>query len=139
MRGLDLPMNTIPERITDSQVMGLLKSNSIDWTYVQFAKEFTNVRDELLSEWLNVSVKTFRSYKKKDAELKDNLKEHVILLISLFKHGQEVFGDQLNFLNWLKANNFHLDDEQPIDYLNTVSGIRFIDDRLTAMEFGDNV
>ena len=29
--------------------------------------------------------------------------------------------------------------EAPNSFLNTVTGVKFVDDRLTAMEYGDNV
>lgn len=129
----------IPERISDTDVLHLLKMNKVNWEYVKYVKDFSNMNDKLLSEWLNINVKTFRSYKKQNAELKENLQEHVVLLISLFKHGVEIFGDTSTFHKWLETDNFFLDKEKPSTYLKTVTGIRFIDDRLTAIEFGDNV
>jgi len=132
-------IKNIPERISDSEVLNLLKTENINWEYVSFVKTFTKIKDELLSDWLNVNVKTFRSYKKNESELKENLKEQIILLISLFKHGSEVFGTVDQFNDWIETENFYLDNEKPISYLKTVTGIRFIDARLTAMEYGDNV
>ena len=129
----------IPERISDSEVLQILKTQDVNWEYVKYVKEFTNIKDELLSDWLNINVKTFRSYKKQDAELKENLKEQIVLLISLFKHGQEIFGTIEAFYTWLDTDNFYLDNGKPISYLKTVTGIRFIDDRLTGMEYGDNI
>jgi len=71
----------------------------------------------------------------------DDIPESIsdIELISLFKHGVEVFGTQENFCNWLIANNFYLDNDTPMNYLKTISGIRLIEDRLTGIEYGDNV
>ena len=134
-----LTSQMIPERISDSQVLRILKTQDVNWEYVKYVKDFTKIKDEQLSDWLNINVKTFRSYKKESSELKENLQEQIVLLISLFKHGQEVFGSIDDFYAWLSKENFFLDGEQPIHYLKTVTGIRFIDDRLTAMEYGDNV
>jgi len=132
-------IKNIPDRITDSEVLTILKSNKVTGSYIAYIKDFTNIKDELLSLWLNVNVKTFRSYKRGDVLLKENLQEQVILLISLFKHGVEVFGTVDDFIMWLESDNFFVDFDKPINYLTTVTGIRFIDDRLTAIEFGDNV
>jgi len=132
-------IKNIPDRITDSEVLTILKSNKVTGSYIAYIKDFTNIKDELLSLWLNVNVKTFRSYKRGDVLLKENLQEQVILLISLFKHGVEVFGTVDDFIMWLESDNFFLDFDKPFNYLTTVTGIRFIDDRLTAIEFGDNV
>ncbi len=132
-------MHGIPERISDSELLSILDSTNVNWEYVKFIKEFTNFKDELLSEWLNINVKTFRNYKKTDVQLKENLQEQIVLLISLFKHGLEVFGEMEDFHRWLDTENFFLDREKPIKFLKTITGIRFIDNRLTAIEYGDNV
>jgi len=132
-------IQNIPERISDSEVLHMLKSENINGEYILYVKEFSKINDELLSDWFNVNVKTFRSYKKQDTILKENLQEQVVLLISLYKHGIEVFGEVEDFNKWLDTENFFLENSKPITYLKTVTGIRFVDDRLTAIEFGDNV
>ena len=70
---------------------------------------------------------------------KDNVKEQVLLLLSLVKHGLSVFGSARALDQWLNQPNFYFDNRSPNAYLNTVTGIKFVDDRLTAMEYGDNV
>lgn len=54
------------------------------------------------------------------------------------KHGIEVFNSSDEFSKWLETENYYLDKKKPIEYLNTISGIKFIDDLLTGMEYGDN-
>jgi uncharacterized protein (DUF2384 family) len=49
-----------------------------------------------------------------------------------------VFGSAKEFDNWLHGENFYFDGKTPNVFLNTVTGIRFVDDSLTAMEYGDN-
>ena len=129
----------IPERISDAHLLLLMKTKKVDGRYVSYIKDLTNTTDELISDWLNINVKTFRSYKQSGVSLKENLQEQIILLISLFKHGEQVFGDIALFNTWLNSENFYLDNELPIRYLKTVTGIRFIEDRLTALEYGDNI
>jgi uncharacterized protein (DUF2384 family) len=132
-------IQNIPERISDSEVLHMLKSENINGEYISYVKEFSKINDELLSDWFNVNVKTFRNYKKQNTILKENLQEQVVLLISLYKHGIEVFGEVEDFNNWLDTENFFIENSKPISYLKTVTGIRFVDDRLTAMEYGDNI
>jgi uncharacterized protein (DUF2384 family) len=84
-------------------------------------------------------VRTFRDYRKPDSKFKANVKEHVLLLLSMIKHGNEVFGSRDGFDCWLDTTNFFFDNKKPKNFLNTVTGIRFVDDRLTAIEYGDNV
>ncbi|MEG0984268.1 MbcA/ParS/Xre antitoxin family protein, partial [Algoriella sp.] len=91
------------------------------------------------SKWLNITTRTYRNYKTKDVSLKDNTKEQIVLLISLYKHGLDVFMTKEDFEHWLTTPNILLDNKAPMDFLDTVSGLKFIDNRLTAMEFGENV
>jgi uncharacterized protein (DUF2384 family) len=132
-------LKKIPYRISDSEVQKLLRTSDINWYYMAKLKEYAALQDEILSNWLNISVKTFRTYKKPENTFKDNLKEQIILLFSLFKHGIDIFGTREEFNQWLNTKNFFFDNNMPVSYLNTITGIRFVDNRLTAMEFGDNV
>jgi uncharacterized protein (DUF2384 family) len=71
--------------------------------------------------------------------VKVNVKEQVLLLLSLIKHGVEIFGSMKEFESWLNQENFYFDNKSPVSFLNTITGIKFIDDRLTAMQYGNNV
>jgi putative toxin-antitoxin system antitoxin component (TIGR02293 family) len=132
-------LKSVPDRISDSEILNLLQTNDINWEYIDTIKEMTDLNDEVISVWLNISVRSFRSYRQSNSRLKENLKEQVIVLLSLIKHGIQVFGTKDRFDQWLTTENFFLDGKTPVAFLNTVTGIRFIDDRLTAMEYGDNV
>jgi uncharacterized protein (DUF2384 family) len=129
----------VPSQINDGEILYLLKHKDINWNYVNAFKNLTDFNDSTISDWLNLSVKTFREYRKPKTVFKENVKEHVLLLLALFKHGIEVFGTSASFELWLNTKNFYFNNEKPEKFLNTVTGIRFLDDRLTAMEYGDNV
>jgi putative toxin-antitoxin system antitoxin component (TIGR02293 family) len=128
----------VPKQFSDSALISYLQTKDIDWKYVSEIKKMTDFSDQTISNWLNISVKTFRSYKQPENKFKENLKEHVLLLISLIKHGISVFATQKGFETWLNTDNFFFDSKSPISFLNTVSGIRYVQDRLTALEYGDN-
>ncbi|MEM9834684.1 MAG: MbcA/ParS/Xre antitoxin family protein [Bacteroidota bacterium] len=132
-------LKNIPQRINDIDILLYLQTREVNWEYVQTLKESTQIKDELLSYWLNMNVKTFRSYKKPDQEINASTKEHVLLLLSLMQHGKSVFGTVAKFQEWLGKDNFFFDNKPPEEYLKTITGIRFVDNRLTAMEYGDNV
>lgn len=85
------------------------------------------------------SIKTFHTYRKPGIISKENTQEHVILLLGLYQHGKEVFETRENFDTQLITPNFFLEKKAPKDLLGTITGIKIIDDRLTALEFGDNV
>ncbi len=132
-------LENIPNRINDIDILMHLQGEKVNWEYVQTLKRTTDFNDEILSNWLNVSVKTFRSYKKPKQEINVNIKEHVLLLLSLIQHGKTVFNSISKFEEWLKLDNFYFNKKSPIEYLKTITGIRFVDDRLTALEYGDNI
>ncbi|ADQ16483.1 antitoxin Xre/MbcA/ParS toxin-binding domain-containing protein [Leadbetterella byssophila] len=114
--------------------------SKLDAEYISILDHLIGMSDTTLSKWLNITPRTFRNYKNNSAlVLKDNIKEHIILILSLYKHGIEVFGSVENFEKWLMEKNPLLDHQAPSDFLETISGITFIDDRLTAMEYGENV
>lgn len=111
-----------------------------DSEFIAILDSVIGLSDTVLSKWLNITPRTFRNYRNStNLILKENTKEHVILILSLYKHGIELFDTVENFESWLSKNNPVLDNRAPIEFLETISGIKFIDDRLTAMEFGENV
>lgn len=132
-------LKEVPGQINDTQILQFLHTKEINWRYLNVIKNLTDFNDDILSDWLNVSVKTFRSYKSSRNTFKENVKEQVLLLLSLVIHGIEVFGSSKELDQWLNRENFYFDNKAPGDFLNTVTGIKFVNDRLTAMEYGDNV
>ena len=132
-------ISNIPEISNFTKVLFYLRQNNINFRYFNYLKEITTLSDEIISNWLSINPKTLRAYRKPESTSKDNIKEHLVLLISLYEHGIEVFESKENFDKWLLAENFLLDNKSPKEFLDTVTGIKFIDDRLTAIEYGDNV
>lgn len=128
----------VPERLSDIEVMYWVKSKEVDWSYVNRLKEYSSMTDEVISGWLSISVRTLRNYKKPGSQFKGTIKEHLLLLLSLYRHGAAVFGSGKEFSEWLNEENFFFDKQAPGNFLDTNSGIRHIDNSLTGMEYGDN-
>jgi len=131
-------LKAIPSRVDTNVTLRMIKAGKIGSQHLQAIKDLTLLNDEKISDWLDISVKTFRSYKKPNTTIKARIKEHAVLTLSIIKHGIEVFGTKENFAKWLEQENFFFDKQAPIVFMNTYSGIKFIDDRLTGIEFGDN-
>lgn len=131
----DLPI------VNDVSGVYLYTMNSkLDNEFIAIMDDLIGLSDSLLSKWLNITPRTLRNYKnKKNLTLKGNLKEHIVLILSLYKHGTDVFGNALDFEQWLSSKNPLLDNMAPSAFLNTSSGIQLIDNRLSAIEFGENV
>jgi len=132
-------LKNIPSRVDTNVTLGMIKSDKVGPQHLQAIKDLTLFSDEKISDWLDISVKTFRLYKKPHSAIKARIQEQTVMALSLIKHGLEVFGSTEDFSAWLEKENFFFDKKAPIDFMNTNSGIKFIDDRLTALEYGDNV
>lgn len=111
-----------------------------DTEYIEILDKMIGLNDSVLATWLNITTRTLRNYRNNpELILKDTIKEHIILILSLYKHGIEVFDSVKKFELWLSKENYFLNNRPPIDFLETISGLKFIDNRLTAIEFGENV
>ena len=137
---IDHTLEEIPVSVKNTDVLKLI-DEKYNPRYFIILKDFTGSNDKDISDWLNISVKTFQKYKKptKKEEVKEDTVEHAVMLLSLFKHGKNIFGDHHTFSEWLQKENFYFGKKKPAKFLNTISGIKFIDNRLTAIEYGDNV
>ena len=51
-------IENIPDRVSESEVLYILNTRDINWSYMNFFKEFTSLKDDIISKWLNVSVRT---------------------------------------------------------------------------------
>lgn len=129
----------IPVSLAESEILSKLYSSNINSTYLHKIKELSSFTDEDLSDFLNISVRTLHSYMHRNDFFRTNLKEPIMYLLYLLNHGCKVFGTKKEFANWLNSENFFFDGRKPVSFLNTITGIRFIDERLTAMEYGDNI
>jgi len=132
-------MDNIPFTADPAWVIGYLDDGEFDKQHVSALKKISGVNNNVLSEILGVTPKTFNSYSKDVSKIKIDTKEHILLLLSLMKKGSEVFDGQEEFNAWLRSPNVFFDNREPVAFLNTISGIKFIDSRLIAMEYGDNV
>lgn len=128
----------VPARFDSSEVLRLIEKEQIDSMYLSLLKGISQFSDETIADMLHVNVKTYRSYRDKNEVLRKDLQERTLILLSLMKHGILVFGDSETFTKWLESENAMLGNTAPIDYLDTISGIKLIDDRLTGVEYGDN-
>jgi uncharacterized protein (DUF2384 family) len=129
----------IPSVSEPSHVYFYTSKTKQDAEYISILDRLIGLSDITLSKWLNITPRTFRNYKNaEDLILKENIKEHIILILSLYKHGMDVFGSVALFEEWLSKTNPLLDHQAPANFLETISGITFIDSRLTAMEYGEN-
>ncbi len=135
---------SIPNQIDEQTILNLIQEGQLDGNkgkpYLKTLKDSTLVSDKEISRWLGVSERTYANYKQaKSLDLKPQLQESVLKLLAVIKHGTSVFGSAVGFHTWITNTNFFFDNKRPLDFMTTSSGLKFIDDRLTAIEYGDNV
>jgi len=123
--------------VNPAALIGLVSRFESPSSHLQFLKDKTGATDDTIASWLNVNVKTYRSYRGKGVTLKPDVKEHLIILTAVVNHGLNVIGSE-GFGKWLHTDNFMLGGQKPSDLFNTNSGVRLVDDRLTGIEYGDN-
>lgn len=132
-------IDEIPVAMEPTWVVNYLETDKFTSDHVKLLRKKAKSSDKVLSGILNLAPKTFVNYTRDVSKIKLDTKEHILMLISLFKHGSEVFGSEENFSQWLDRSNLFLDNRKPITFLNTISGIKMIDDRIEAIAYGDNV
>jgi putative toxin-antitoxin system antitoxin component (TIGR02293 family) len=136
---LSMVMEEIAPYLSEPEVLEYMVRRDVDWRHVQAISLLTHANDGLISDWLGINVKTLREYRKPGIQLKAQLQEHLILLVSMLKQGRSVLGSVQDLDRWLSTPNFFLDGRSPATFLNTISGIRLVSDRLAALKHGDNV
>jgi len=117
-----------------------IRHNNVNFNHFNYLRQIVTLPDQTISDWLHISAKTFLSYRTQGkTSPKENTQEQALMIIALYKHAEEVFDSNEDFTKWLNTPNFFFDNKAPQELLGTISGIKYIDDRLTAMEYGDNV
>ncbi len=131
--------DTLPDQVNEAAVLYYMHTSPVNVASIDRLREICGFSDNHVAEWLNINVKTLRNYKSGQTSIKEHVQEKVVILLSLFKHGKKLFGTYEKFTEWLDAANFFFDKKSPETFLKTYSGTKYLDGRLTAMEYGDNV
>lgn len=132
-------LNALPDQVNEAAVLYYMNTSPVDIESIDTLREISGFNDANVADWLNINVKTLRNYKNGNTPIKEHVQEKVVILLSLFKHGKKLFGTYGRFAEWLAGANFFFDKRPPETFLKTYSGTRYVDGRLTAMEYGDNV
>ena len=127
-----------PDSVSDVEIVYFINTVKIASKEFKFFKKLAQKTDKIISEWFNISEKTYQNYKNLKTELSLPFKEKFLLLVALYKKGELVFGSKESFNTWLETPNFQFNNKAPVDFFNSISGIRYIEDRLTGIEYGDN-
>lgn len=91
-----------------------------------------------LAQIIHISPRAISSYKTNKKTLEPTQGEHLLALISLYRLGEELFGNIDKFNQWLQMP-FWNSYEKPIEWLVTPGGIDLVKGELTKLAYGDVV
>ena len=138
MEELATKANEIPSFINPSWVLSFFKKDVFDKMKLKTLKLNYGLQQDKLAHLLDVTPKTLKKYEDGESKMKRHTQEHGLMLLSLLEHGKKTFGSFELFNEWLLRKNPLLDFKAPLDYLGSISGVLFIDNRLTNLAYGDN-
>ncbi len=118
----------------DAQLIALTRVGIHKSTLKPLA-DYLGITMEELSAYLHTSYRNLQ--RKDDNDLLDTLKsERVIELATLVQRGIEVLGSKSAFIQWIHAPLLVLDNQRPMDFLDTTFGMNIILRLLGRIEHG---
>lgn len=89
-----------------------------------------------LAAFIDATPKTIDNYRVRRHKLGRLESEQLLQLLSLYKKGQEIFGDSEDFNRWLKQPAVGLGGILPFELLYTPGGINLVMEELLRIEYG---
>ncbi|MGV3541092.1 MAG: type II toxin-antitoxin system Xre/ParS family antitoxin [Rufibacter sp.] len=90
-----------------------------------------------MAEILHTTSKTLQNYRQADKKLNPAVSEQTLKLLALQKRGEKVFGEASAFRRWLEKPSYGLDDQIPLDLLETSGGIDLVMEEVDRIACGD--
>jgi putative toxin-antitoxin system antitoxin component (TIGR02293 family) len=135
-------MYFIPDKLSDKKVactesMDVISCLRLGFPYeaVNFVLEKTCVSRKDLSNILHISTRQLTRYRDDD-RLSAEQSNFLYELSRVYVRGQDIFGDQPTFENWLQRPQMSLGMEVPLALLDTTEGFRMVNDVLSQIEYG---
>lgn len=96
----------------------------------------TKHNKQFFAEILLISTKTIERYIKEDKKFNPAESEKLIKLQEVYEKGVEVFGNVVEFNNWVEKPAYGIGLMIPKELMKTVSGINLVMNELVSIEFG---
>lgn len=84
---------------------------------------------------LHISARTWQRYTD-DKLLPQEVTEKALQLATLYKQGEEVFGEAERFHGWMNYPNPVLGSKKPVELLDTTFGFQLVSDEIVRIEHG---
>lgn len=130
--------NVTFQSLDNNDVFRLIESirQGVDYnTFDKFSGRFPLNNTEW-SRILKVSERTMQRYKKEKKRFDSLHSERLLLIMLLFKKGEEVFESTDNFIHWLNSENISLGGIKPIRMLDNSFGVNMVKNELIRIEHG---
>lgn len=130
--------NVTFQSLDNNDVFRLIESirEGVDYnTFDKFSRRFPLNNTEW-SRILKVSERTMQRYKKEKKRFDSLHSERLLLIMLLFKKGEEVFESTDNFIHWLNSENISLGGIKPIRMLDNSFGVNMVKNELIRIEHG---
>ncbi|WP_345270399.1 type II RES/Xre toxin-antitoxin system antitoxin [Nibrella viscosa] len=119
-----------PYTVIDKSREGVLRSEADQ------VASLAGLTDIELARCLNMSVRNLHRLKPHE-RLSRDASERLLLLTNLLRHGLDVFDDDKETLaDWLRSPIRELNNQSPIQLLDTTTGFGLVDDVLGRIEHG---
>ncbi len=106
----------------------------IQTKYIEQIQKLTSLTDKELSSILPISQRQLFRYPA-NHYLNKEITSHLIQLVELFEKGFNLFGEE-KFKIWIRTSNKVLNNNKPIDIMDTSIGIEMIEDVIGRIEHG---
>ena len=97
----------------------------------------THLKKEFIARMLNISSKTLDRYRLIEKRLTPAASELMLRLFSLYKQGEKIFGNSVEFQKWVEEPAYGLGYKVPKSIIQTSAGIELVMDELIRIEYGD--
>lgn len=94
-----------------------------------------NMSDNQMAYLLGISIETLHITSDKHLDI--NASERLLLLENILVHALDTFKDkEIIVKNWLRTPICELDDQTPLQMMNTVTGFSLVNDVLGRLDYG---
>ena len=97
----------------------------------------TRLSKEYFAGILDLSTRTLDRYQKEKKKLNQAGSELILKMISVFKLGEKVFGNNKEFRRWLESPAYGLGNRKPLDLMHSSTGMDLLKNELSRIAFGD--
>jgi putative toxin-antitoxin system antitoxin component (TIGR02293 family) len=92
-------------------------------------------RKNVAEQIFDISVKTLER-KTSTEKLDKKISSHAVEIAKVLQHANEVFGDEEKVRQWINTKNAALNNNTPVSFFDTLTGMNMVNDILTRIEEG---